>query len=238
MLDRTKHEITMRNILDDIYTNHKISSILGFKGGTACYFFYNLPRFSTDLDFNLLDLDKKDQVFSELQSLLEKHGEITDSYKKTNTLFFLVSHTSGRSGIKIEVSTREEEKVNSYEPLEFFGTTVLVMLREDIFANKLLALTHRHAASARDLFDINYFFSKNWDVNEGIVREIAGKEFIEYMEELPNYISANFSSRNVHEGLGEFLSDQSQRDFVKRKLIEDTTHKIRFFIESYKRNSS
>jgi len=62
MLDRTKHENTMRNILNEVYSHKDLSPILGFKGGTACYFFYELPRFSTDLDFNLLNYDHPTQT--------------------------------------------------------------------------------------------------------------------------------------------------------------------------------
>lgn len=235
MLDRTKHEITMRNILNDIYSNHNLSNKLGFKGGTSCYFFYDLPRFSTDLDFNLLSTKEKEMVFSDMKTLLEKYGEVRDQHKKANTLFYYLVHTPQKSGIKIEISTREIEKVNSYDILEFYGTAFLVMKKEDIFANKLLALTYRHAASARDLFDINFFFSKGWSINKDIIIAIAKMPFIEYMETLPKYIKENFNTKNIHVGLGELLNDQSQRDFVKRKLIEDTVRRISTYLDSIRR---
>ena len=43
----------MGQILKDIYTDVSISPLLGLKGGTCAYFFYGLPRFSVDLDFDL-----------------------------------------------------------------------------------------------------------------------------------------------------------------------------------------
>ena len=178
MLDRIKHETTMRNIVDAVYKNYELSSTLGFKGGSACYFFYDLPRFSTDLDFNLLDISKKDTVCEALENLLLKHGGIRDKYVKANTIFFYLSHTFEKSGIKIEVSIREIEKINSYDLLEFYGTSILVMKKEDIFANKLLALTYRHSATARDLYDINFFFLKNWDINKGIIEKVTGDSFV------------------------------------------------------------
>lgn len=237
MLNRTKHEVVMRNILDDVYNHSVLAGKLGFKGGTCCYFFYELPRFSTDLDFNLLDLEKSAEVFEAFKDLLKKHGEIRDEHKKENTLFFYLSHTPEAQGIKIEISTRRIEEINSYETKEFYGTSMLVMVQEDIFANKLLALTHRVSPSARDLFDINYFLSKGWDVNIGLVEKFTGKDFFEYMEELPIFIRESFNRSNIHLGLGELLAGQSERDFVKRKLIDDTVNKLEFFIDSYKRNS-
>ena len=51
----------MGQILKDIYTDASISSLLGFKGGTCVYLFYNLPRFSVDLDFDLLTINEKNK---------------------------------------------------------------------------------------------------------------------------------------------------------------------------------
>ena len=238
MLNRTKHETTMRNILNGIYTHKDLSPLLGFKGGTACYFFYDLPRFSTDLDFNILNFsdDKKRMVFELLPGVIQKYGDISDKFIKKNTIFFFVTHTEKRSGIKIEISTREIESINNYDLLEFYGTSILVMKKEDIFANKLLALKLRHSATARDLFDINYFFEKNWDINENIIKKVSGLDMTDYLAQLPQFIKNNFNNNTIHLGLGELVADESQRNFVKTKLIDDTINKISFYIDSKKRN--
>ena len=55
MLDHAKHRAVLINILKDIYSDPLLRTLLGFKGGTAAMLFYNLPRISVDLDFNLLD---------------------------------------------------------------------------------------------------------------------------------------------------------------------------------------
>lgn len=235
MLDRTKHENTMRNILNEVYSHKDLSPLLGFKGGTACYFFHGLPRFSTDLDFNLLNSDKKELVFNTMPSVLEKYGKIVDKYIKTNTIFFFLTHTLKKSGIKIEISTRDIESVNRYELLEFYGTSMLVMKKEDIFANKLIALKNRHSASSRDLYDINYFFKQNWDITESIIEKVTNKKLLDYMETLPKYIKNNFKSETIHLGLGELLIDESQRNFVKNKLILNTINQINFYIDSKKK---
>ncbi len=236
MLNRTNHENTMRNILNDIYSNKELSNLLGFKGGTACYFFYNLPRFSTDLDFNLLNLSKKDTTFNLIPSILQKYGNVTDKYLKTNTIFFYISHTAQQSGIKIEISTRAIEKINNYELLEFYGTSYLVMKKQDIFANKLLALTNRLSATPRDLFDINFFFAQNWDITENIIQTVSKQNLITYLETLPSYIEKNFNQKNILMGLGELVDSKSQRDFIKDKLIPDTINKIKFYIDSKKKS--
>ena len=53
-MDLNKHKFFMLQILRDIYSDLELANNLGFKGGTALMFFYNLPRFSVDLDFNLI----------------------------------------------------------------------------------------------------------------------------------------------------------------------------------------
>lgn len=57
MIDLNKHKFLLIQILKDIYSDIELSNSLGFKGGTALMFFYDLPRFSVDLDFNVLDAD-------------------------------------------------------------------------------------------------------------------------------------------------------------------------------------
>lgn len=85
MLDKTKHEIQMKNILKNIYSDRLLAPILGFKGGTACYFFYDLPRFSVDLDFDLLDKSKEEEVFERLKEIIAPFGEISEARNKANT---------------------------------------------------------------------------------------------------------------------------------------------------------
>lgn len=58
-LDIATHKNVLIKILKDIYTNPTLGPILGFKGGSAVYLFYGLNRFSVDLDFDLLQLEKK-----------------------------------------------------------------------------------------------------------------------------------------------------------------------------------
>ena len=50
ILEISTHKNILLQILKDIFTNSAIGPILGFKGGTAAYLFYDLNRFSVDLD--------------------------------------------------------------------------------------------------------------------------------------------------------------------------------------------
>ena len=57
----------MLQLLKDIFSDALLSSVLAFKGGTATMFFHNLPRFSTDLDFNLLEPEKEEDVYERVR---------------------------------------------------------------------------------------------------------------------------------------------------------------------------
>ena len=88
-LDITKHKTHLTNILLDLYKNSTLNPVLGFKGGTAAMLFYHLPRFSLDLDFDLLI--PTDEVGDQMTQLLSAKYEIKDNSTKFNTLFWIVS---------------------------------------------------------------------------------------------------------------------------------------------------
>jgi len=67
MFDKNKHKKILVKILKDIYSDKDTRNVLGFKGGTALFLFYNLPRISVDLDFNLLEEEKKSLVFEKMK---------------------------------------------------------------------------------------------------------------------------------------------------------------------------
>ena len=54
MVDINRHKFFMVQILKDLFTDIEMANCLGFNGGSALMLFYDLPRFSVDLDFNLL----------------------------------------------------------------------------------------------------------------------------------------------------------------------------------------
>jgi predicted nucleotidyltransferase component of viral defense system len=103
MLDRSKHEIVLKRILADICQNKNLSASLGFKGGTCLYFFYDLDRFSTDLDFNLIGAEFNKNAITEI---LSRYLEIDQAVSKKNTLFWMGSFKKGSQKIKLEISKR------------------------------------------------------------------------------------------------------------------------------------
>ncbi len=233
MLNKQKHEIIMRNLLKDFYKSPYLSTRLGFKGGTAAYFFYELPRFSVDLDFDLTignpEAGDFETVRKEIEDICENYGKIISSRVKNYTVFNLVRYESTLQALKVEVSKRP--KISRYEPVSMLGVPVVTMVKEDMFANKLVALTSRKAPAGRDLFDINFFFSKLWDINESIIRDRTGKDLQAYLGDVKAYIDKNFTKVNVMAGLGEVL-DKPDKDRVRDSLITDTLFKLNAFLTS------
>lgn len=75
MLNKDLHRAVLVNTLSVIYSDSQIRTLLGFKGGTAAVLFYNLPRFSVDLDFDLLDASKKELVLKDSSRFYQRLAE-------------------------------------------------------------------------------------------------------------------------------------------------------------------
>src|SRR3989338_9399917 len=112
MLNKDRHQLLMGQILRDIYADISIAPLLGFKGGTAAYFFYDLPRFSVDLDFDIIAKNQDEQIHKDLMAKIiktakEEGFEIRDQAQKRSTVFLLASYESAAHNIKIEASRRD-----------------------------------------------------------------------------------------------------------------------------------
>lgn len=175
----------MGSILRDIYSDVEISSLVGLKGGTCAYFFYNLPRFSVDLDFDLFVTDEATQkmVFERVGELLKKYGEIKTSYIKKNTIFFLLSYGDTDHNIKIEINIRKilANLRDCFDVKEHLGIGMLTAKKDYLFAGKLAALVLRSSTAMRDIFDIRYFAENKWDINAEAVESLTGKTVKEHL---------------------------------------------------------
>lgn len=230
MLNPEKHRGVMVRILKDIYTDNTLGPLLGFKGGTAALLFYGLNRFSVDLDFDLLDLEKEDYVFARIGEIVAAYGKLKDHKKKHFTLFCELSYSAGDHNIKVEISRRNSG--SKYEVTNYFGISMKVMAKEDMFANKLAALYERMERTNRDIFDVWFFLQNSWPVNKALVEkrlQLTFKEFvaqcIEKLEKVPG--------RAILSGMGELLSPQ-QKDWAKAKLKIETLFLLRVMLDGEK----
>ena len=216
-LDIIKHKNILIKILKDIYTDPTIGPILGFKGGTAAYMFYELPRFSVDLDFDLLDEAKEGYVFDSIEKIISVYGKIKDKRKKRFNLFFELSYDEKAPNIKVEINRRSFG--SRYEIEDYFGISMKVMVKEDLFANKLVAMHERLGRTNRDIFDVWFFLQKDWLINRKLVEERTHLPFKEFLQKCHDTLE-KISDRGILSGIGELL-DENQKTWAKTNLKKD-----------------
>lgn len=220
MLNKEKHRLVMAQILKDIYSDTFLASLLGFKGGTAAFMFYDLPRFSVDLDFDLLDdsQENRDLVFKKIKKIISNYGEIKDEQQKFATIFFSLSYEMGAHQIKVEINCRKTGA--SFEMKSYFGSPVLVSQKNSMFSAKLVALMNRKDFAARDLFDV-YFFLKNiWETDQEVFLAYDITSEKEYIQKCVSFIE-DIPENTLLKDLGELI-DEKQKEFVRTKIKSET----------------
>ena len=224
------HRSIMLQILKDIYSDTTISPFLGFKGGTAAYLFYNLNRFSVDLDFDLLDKTREDYVFERVGQIVKNYGNFKEAKKKRFNLFFLLSYEEKAQNLKIEINRRSFG--SRYEVKTYLGISMLVMIREDMFAHKLMAMYERIGKANRDIYDVWFFLKNNWPINKAIIEKRTEMNLKEWLPQCIDLLE-KMDNRNILAGLGEVL-DEKQKAWVKTKLKGDTLFLLKLMLDNQK----
>lgn len=230
MFDKFRHKTILIKILKEIYSDPSLRNTLGFKGGTAALLFYDLPRMSVDLDFNLLDTEQESIVFEKVKKIASSFGNLIDATEKRYTLFFLLSYEKAERKIKIEISKRPLK--SNFEVKNYLGIPVLVMKKEDMVAGKLSAFLTRKKFASRDLFDLWFFLKNDWDINEDFLKANTGfglKKSLQTAVKKLNEVKPN----QLLQGLGELL-DEKQKSWVKNKLKKELLFYLKLKLKEIK----
>lgn len=222
-----QHREMMITLLQDIYKDPSIGSFLGFKGGTAALLFYDLPRFSIDLDFDLLDHSRETIVFERIKSILENYGKLVKVDIKRYTLFYLLSYNNkiqNAYNVKVEISRRSSG--SQFEVRILLGIPMLVMVMEDMVANKMVAMLNRIGNANRDIFDTWYFLRNRWPINKKLIKERTGMSYKEFLHKCIEALDNDLINRNILSGLGELLT-REQKVWAKSKLRNETIFMLR-----------
>lgn len=233
-LNQTKHKTVLIRILKELYSHFEIGPLLGFKGGTAAYLFHGLDRFSVDLDFDLLSPEKEEFVFEEVKSILEKFGTIKTADKKRFSLIYILAYEDKEfeaQNVKVEINKRNFG--SNYEIKSYLGIPVKVMVREDMIANKLVALYERIGKTNRDVYDSWFFLSKDWAINKEIVEKRTGMTFRDFLVTIIEVVN-QFSNKHMLAGMGELLTDK-QKVWVKNKLKDELIFLLNLLLDTQKR---
>ncbi|RLG14272.1 nucleotidyl transferase AbiEii/AbiGii toxin family protein [Candidatus Pacearchaeota archaeon] len=232
-LNIAKHKNILVKILKSIFSDPTISPLLGFKGGSAAMLFYELDRFSVDLDFDLLDVEKEDYVFNRVKTILENYGTVKKAEIKRFNLLFILSYDrkeKNAQNIKVEINRRSFG--SKYNVQSYLGIPMKVMNREDMAAHKLVAMLERIGKTNRDIFDVYFFFEHDWPINKQIIENRMGMPYKRFLEKCIKALS-QMDNRNILAGMGELLTEK-QKNWVKTKLKTETLFLLRLALENEK----
>jgi hypothetical protein len=216
-LDISTQKTILFQILKEICSDTTISPFLGFKGGTAALMFHGLDRFSVDLNFDLLDEKKEDYVFERVSSILRRYWTLKEARRKRFNLFWLLSYEDRARKVKVEINRRQFG--SRYEIRTYLGVSMLVMVPEDMFAHKLMAMHERIDETSRDVYDVWFFLQHRFQINKEIMEKRAGTTFDKLVQSCIQQLE-EMSNSHILDGVGEFLTG-SQKDWARANLRED-----------------
>jgi len=226
-LQDIKHKNQMYRLLRAVLQNNILANNLYFKGGTYAVLRGVLDRFSVDLDFDLPDVSRKDQVRQECYKVFEKLNlEIKDESKK-HLQFFLKykSKVNERNTLKLEIND-DVNKANIYEKVNLLEVNMYCNghTLDTMFANKLIAAMARFEKNGkiagRDFYDIHYFFLEGIAINEAVIKNKTGLSLKEYLAKLRIFIKEHLTETSLNHDLNPLLKPKKV-NFVIENLRQE-----------------
>jgi hypothetical protein len=182
---------------------HSSMANLAFQGGTALRFFYNIPRFSEDLDFALEQPDGFDfpSLLNEIRStfngegyeldirLNEQHTVQSAMLRFPGLLFELgLSPMANENlSVKFEIDTHppagaglEIDLIRRHIPLRIQHHD-----RASLFAGKLHAIFYRPYTKGRDLYDLMWYLSDPTWPEPNMIFLVNALEQVDWKNEMP-----------------------------------------------------
>lgn len=229
------HKAWMYRLLTAIADNTLLVKSLRFKGGTCAAMRGILPRFSIDLDFDLIDTSQMELVRQHLEKLFKKLGLKIDDSSKVTPQYFLKykSEPNQRNTVKLDV-TFPAPNSNEYEPVRFIDIDRIIYAQTipTMFANKLVSITDRYkkygSIAGRDIFDVHTFFMKGYSYKKEIIEERTGKKTDVFFGELIDFIENKITRKIIDQDLNTLLPFN---DFQKiRKILKN---EVLMFLRPY-----
>lgn len=107
---------------------------------------------------------------------------------------------------------------------------MLVMVREDMFAHKIVAMQERMGKTNRDIFDVWFFLKNNWPINKEMIEKRSGPTFEKFLDKCVEDLK-KINNQDILAGIGELL-DEKQKSWTKDNLIKDTIFLLRLKLEN------
>jgi predicted nucleotidyltransferase component of viral defense system len=192
-------------------------SHIAFKGGTALKLFYDLPRYSEDIDYDFLGKISPQRMMDILKYLVaKKKWEVTDDAVNYNTILLELRFAGPERNfrIKLEVSTREKELKTTIQSLR--GVPVLTLEPSFLMTEKLITFVERKAG--RDIFDAWFILNNAYPLDENKLIDTFGG--------LTNFFKAllkaiqKADSKKILRDTGKLLS-LDQRNWINTSFLSD-----------------
>lgn len=230
------HKFQLQQLLVTLVDDQYLSQYSCFKGGTCAEMSGFLDRFSVDLDFDIVgEID--DKLFrSRIDKITKKLGLVDDN-RNTKSLFFNFKYNA-------PVNQRNKIKLSFFQNIVMSNDYKAVFLPEinrivkcqtieTMFANKLVTVIDRYdrhkKIAGRDIYDIYYFFSQNFNFKDEIIKERTGFETGEYIKKLINFIDKKVTDKIITEDLNILLPLEKFTK-IRKTLKQDTLLYLRNLI--------
>ena len=224
-----RHKSNMFKLLSAILKDKTLSSKLYFKGGTCAALRGVLPRFSVDLDFDLLEKSLIPTLRPRIIKLTQNLGFTLKEQSQHALQFFLKyeAHDQERNTLKLGISDLVSPK-NEYElvNLEELNLVCQTQTIPTMVANKLVAalgrLERNGHVSGRDFYDIREFLLAGLPINKSVVEERTGQKYLEYLDNILKYVKKNLTLDQLYRDLNPLLPPKNFKHVVDQ-IIPDLT---------------
>jgi len=218
----------MIRILHWLFTS-EISPYIAFKWGTLAYFCYDLDRYSTDIDLDLLDHNHEEQVMDSITTLLSRLGEIKNYTRGADLHRWVFRYNLQSTNIKVELNKRKVT-YNHYEIKTIQWVEIQTMNTSSMVTNKLLALSDRRYN--RDLYDTHFFRIQWYDYDEHIIKDRSGKSSKQLITNIIGQLPHRYTDNTIlADGMGDVLTDE-QKPRVKTQLIPETLRLLTIYLQN------
>lgn len=211
--------------LESLYQHNKSDGII-FKGGSAIRLIYKAPRFSEDLDFNVVISPQQFTVIiKSVFASLSRSYEIAFKERKTITgkRYLLTASPvviKNSTYVNLDFSFREKtftnEKIIITTDFPFIPNSLVHhMSRDEIIAEKIRAILTRR--KGRDIYDLWYLLSQGASLNRGWIQNklnYYGKQKLSFMD-LSQRIKS-FPVKSFVQDLRPFIAVNNRDRLIER----------------------
>jgi predicted nucleotidyltransferase component of viral defense system len=217
---------------------------LAFVGGTALRTVYDLPRFSEDLDFSLIN--PRGFTFKHMLETLKRELELSGfaveevrgtgkavqsewiKFKGLPYQLGLSPHKNEKLFVKLEIDVMPPS--GSVSEIVMINKNFLFKVRcyepASLFAGKLHAILFRKYAKGRDYYDLLWFLTRKIPVNYKLLSHAAAqtekKPFLMNRETLSRLLAAKIKKADfghIRNDVRPFLSKKEEASYFRKEYF-------------------